>query len=170
MAILENSQAIDPCRAGSSFGFIGATSRATRVFLLKIIGSSMRHGGTDYVLGDGVVNGGLLTNPLTRKLEIFAPLSSEDRRFLADLAGHGRRVDARTDIIREGERPDDVRLVLEGFACRYKILPDGKRHIMAYLVLGDLCDVHVFILKKMDHSIGTLSACRAVDIPRPRIL
>jgi predicted PurR-regulated permease PerM/CRP-like cAMP-binding protein len=86
------------------------------------------------------------------------------------LAGPGRRVDARTDIIREGDRPDDVRLVLEGFACRYKILPDGKRHIMAYLVPGDLCDMHVFILKEMDHSIGTLSACRVVEIPRPRIL
>jgi CRP-like cAMP-binding protein len=30
--------------------------------------------------------------------------------------------------------------------------------------------MHVFILKAMDHSIGTLSACRVVDIPRPRIL
>ena len=112
----------------------------------------------------------MLTNPLTRKLENFAPLSSEDRRFLSELARPDRRVDARTDIIREGDRPDDVRLVLEGFACRYKILPDGKRHIMAYLVPGDLCDMHVFILKAMDHSIGTLSACRVVDIPRPRIL
>ena len=41
---------------------------------------------------------------------------------------------------------------------------------MAYLVPGDLCDLHVFILKKMDHSIGTLSVCRVVDIPRNRIL
>jgi CRP-like cAMP-binding protein len=113
---------------------------------------------------------GLVTHPLTRKLENFAPLSSEDRRFLAELARPGRHVDARIDIIREGDRPDDVRLVLEGFACRYKIFPDGKRHIMAYLVPGDLCDMHIFILKAMDHSIGTLSACRVVDIPRPRIL
>jgi CRP-like cAMP-binding protein len=111
-----------------------------------------------------------LTDPLTQKLENFAPLSSDDRRFLAEIARPGRSVAARTDIIREGERPDNVRLVLEGFACRYKILPAGKRHIMAYLVPGDLCDIHVFILKEMDHSIGTLSACRVVDIPRPRIL
>jgi hypothetical protein len=30
-----------------------------------------------------------------------------------------------------------VYLILEGFACRYKILPNGKRHIVAYLVPGD---------------------------------
>jgi CRP-like cAMP-binding protein len=111
-----------------------------------------------------------LTNLLTRKLENFAPLSGDDKQFLAEIARPGRSVAARTDIIREGDRPDNVRLVLEGFACRYKILPDGKRHIMAYLVPGDLCDVHIFILKAMDHSIGTLSACRVVDIPRSRIL
>lgn len=111
-----------------------------------------------------------LTDPLTRKLENFAPLSGDDRRLLADAVRQTRLVRARTDIIREGDKPDDVRLVLEGFACRYKILPDGKRHIMAYLVPGDLCDVHVFLLREMDHNIGTLSACRVVDVSRARIL
>jgi CRP-like cAMP-binding protein len=111
-----------------------------------------------------------VTDPLTRKLENFAVLSAEDRRFLAEIARPGHRLHARADIIREGDKPDDVHLVLEGFGCRYKILPDGKRHIMAYLVPGDLCDVHVFILKAMDHNIGTLSACRVVDIPRNKIL
>ena len=28
---------------------------------------------------------------------------------------------------------------------------------MAYLVPGDFCDLHVFVLKQMDHSIGTIS-------------
>jgi CRP-like cAMP-binding protein len=111
-----------------------------------------------------------LTDPLTRKLENFALLSSEDRRFLAEIVRPSRRVHPHTDIISEGERSEDVRLVLEGFACRYKLLPDGRRHIMAYLIPGDLCDVHVFILRQMDHTIGTLSACRMVDIPRDRIL
>ncbi len=60
--------------------------------------------------------------------------------------------------------------MLEGFAYRYKLLPDGKRSIFAYLVPGDFCDLNIFILKAMDHSIATLSACTMVDIPRPRIL
>src|SRR5262249_6812052 len=53
---------------------------------------------------------------------------------------------------------DAVHLILEGFACRYKVLPTGERSIFAYLIPGDTCDWHVFILKRMDHSIGTLSA------------
>ena len=110
------------------------------------------------------------SNPLVRKLEAFAPLSSEDRSVLAEITTHAREVPARTDLIQEGDKPSSVYLVIEGFACRYKVLPDGKRHIMAYLVPGDFCDMHVFVLNEMDHSLGALSPCRIVDIPRARIL
>jgi CRP-like cAMP-binding protein len=47
-----------------------------------------------------------------------------------------------------------VILLLSGWDCRYKVLADGSKQIVAYLVPGDLCDPHVFILKAMDHSIG----------------
>ena len=60
--------------------------------------------------------------------------------------------------------------MLEGFACRYKLLRDGSRQIVAFLVPGDFCDLHVFILNAMDHTISTLSVAQVVDIPRARIL
>ena len=109
-------------------------------------------------------------NLLTRKLEKFAPLSADDRRLLDDIVRSPHTVAARTDIIREGHASKDVRLILQGFACRYKLLKNGKRQIVAYLVPGDFCDLNVFILKAMDHSISTLSLCTVVDIPRQRIL
>jgi len=49
---------------------------------------------------------------------------------------------------------------------RYKLLPDGGRQIMAYLVPGDFCDLHVSILGEMDHGIGALSACEVAYISR----
>jgi CRP-like cAMP-binding protein len=105
-------------------------------------------------------------NRLTRKLEGFGPLGDDDRRLLDELTTNVHEVPARTDLIREGDRPEDVHLVLEGFACRYKLTEDGRRHIMAYLVPGDFCDLHVAILGQMDHTIGTLSPARVVHIPR----
>lgn len=113
---------------------------------------------------------GVLGNPLVRKMRAFARFSDDDLRTLDDLVVSVRDVEARTDLIQEGDKPSDVYLVMEGFACRYKVLPGGKRHIMAYLVPGDFCDLHVFILNEMDHSLATLSPCRIVDIPRTRIL
>ena len=111
-----------------------------------------------------------MANLLTRKLELFGTLPEDDKRLLDDIVKRSRKLASHQDIIREADIPQDVHLVLEGFACRYKVLPNGSRQIFAYMVPGDFCDLNVFILGQMDHCIGTLSACRVVDIPRNRIL
>ncbi|MEC7760914.1 MAG: Crp/Fnr family transcriptional regulator [Pseudomonadota bacterium] len=75
----------------------------------------------------------------------------------------------REDLIHHGADPEFVHLVLRGMACRYKILPDGGRAIVALMLPGDICDLHVAILGRMDHSIGTLTDCVIVKIPRETI-
>jgi CRP-like cAMP-binding protein len=97
-------------------------------------------------------------NPLAMKLEQFARFSEEDHRTLGLLAKHNiRHAGAREDLIHEGDEPRYVKLVLEGWAIRHKMLEDGRRQIVAFLVPGDLCDLNVFILKSMDHTVGTLT-------------
>ncbi|MFC0408291.1 Crp/Fnr family transcriptional regulator [Roseomonas elaeocarpi] len=103
------------------------------------------------------------------KLAHGAVLTPEDRSILEDLARETRPVGARRELVAEGERPDYVHLVVEGFACRYKMLPDGGRQIMALLLPGDFCDLHVAILHKMDHSVGTLTKCRVARLSRATI-
>ncbi len=108
-------------------------------------------------------------NPLIRKLECFATLPEADKMLLERATANPRDVKAHRDLIREGDTPHDVFLVVEGFACRYKMLSDGRRQIMAYLLPGDLDDRDISILDEMDHSIGTLSACKVVQIPRETV-
>lgn len=62
----------------------------------------------------------------------------------------------RTDIVCEGDPPWAVRVVLSGWACRYKSLPDGRRQIVTLLLPGDVCDGHDG-LEGMDHTIAALS-------------
>lgn len=108
-----------------------------------------------------------MDNPLTRKLEHFTKLSEDDRRAL-DLVARQRvrRRSARQDIIREGDKPDHINLILNGWACRYKMLADGRRQILAFFVPGDLCDLNVYILREMDHSIGALTPITYAEISR----
>lgn len=106
------------------------------------------------------MGGVILTNPFVIKLGYGAPLSDEDRQALEHVVRNVRQIGAYEDVIREGGKPDYVHVILEGFACRYKILPTGGRQIMAFLVPGDMCDLHVTILGDMDHSIGTLCPCK----------
>src|SRR5690606_13153704 len=69
------------------------------------------------------------------------------------------------DIVREGDRPKDSCLLLDGFAARYKMMADGRRQITAIHMAGDFVDLHSFILKIMDHGILALSACRVAYVP-----
>ncbi|WP_207796558.1 Crp/Fnr family transcriptional regulator [Sphingomonas oleivorans] len=80
-----------------------------------------------------------------------------------------RRIRAREDIIREGDSPRDVNLVLEGWACRYKTLEDGRRQIIAFFIPGDMCDLDISMLHEMDHSIGALTALTFAEISRSTI-
>ena len=103
-------------------------------------------------------------NPLIAKLEGFAALSEADRALLKRISSETRLVASHTDLVREGDKPDGVFLIMEGIACRYKHRASGARQIMAYLLPGDLCDLDVALLNRMDHTITTLSACRVAHI------
>lgn len=111
-----------------------------------------------------------MSNILVRKLSNFTDLSDDDRKAIDALCAHRITVEAKRNLIREGERPNDVYLLLDGWGYRYKLLPDGNRHILAYLVPGDLCDIHIFILKTMDHTLGLLSPATVAVIPQELIL
>ena len=113
------------------------------------------------------------------KLQAFTKLSSDDRSALSAITKNFRHVDARRDVISEGDNPTHVHLVLDGWACRYKQLPDGKRQIVGLFVPGDFCDVNVYILKHIDHSIAAITRLKvamitpeemsALTAQRPRI-
>jgi len=75
-----------------------------------------------------------------------------------------REVEPRRDLIREGERPRAVNLMLDGWACRYKQLADGRRQILSFLLPGDVSDANALILAEMDHSIGAITRLRYAEI------
>lgn len=111
----------------------------------------------------------VMHTPLVAKLETRAELTEQDRGDLNTLYSDAREIGPRRNIIREGDRPENVHLMVEGWAARYKLLPDGARQITAFLLPGDFCDLHVTILGEMDHGISTLTRSRVAFIPRTRI-
>lgn len=96
--------------------------------------------------------------PLAIRLQNYARLSSEDRAALESASRASvHEAPPRRDIVREGDDPKVVRLILSGWACRYKGLPDGRRQIVGFFIPGDFCDLNVYILKEMDHTIGAIT-------------
>ncbi|MBN9073121.1 MAG: Crp/Fnr family transcriptional regulator [Rhizobiales bacterium] len=108
-----------------------------------------------------------MAKALIRKLEHFVRLSSHDKEVLERAAQERQRnLGPHERIMTEGDKPKVVYLVLEGWACRYKHLEDGRRQIVGFFLPGDLCDLNVFILREMDHSISSITSVRVAEISR----
>lgn len=103
---------------------------------------------------------------LALRLEAFTRLSPEDKAAVENISRVTRMVPARRDLIREGERPEYLYLIVEGWACRYKTLPDGRRQIVSFSIPGDFCDLNVYVLKGMDHSIGAITRLAVANVSR----
>ncbi len=106
-----------------------------------------------------------MANRFVEKLEGLVTLSVGDVAVLERVTANPRDFAAKQDMIREGDRPGPVFVVLDGWACRYKILPSGSRQIMAFLLPGDACDLHIGMLTEMDHSLQAITAAKVALIP-----
>jgi CRP-like cAMP-binding protein len=107
--------------------------------------------------------------PLVTKLSRFIPLSDEDVRVLDALCLNEERFKADADIVRQGDVPRSAFVLTHGMACRYRLLRDGKRQILTFLIPGDVFDLHGFLMKAMDHSVGTLVPTRLAAISRATV-
>lgn len=103
--------------------------------------------------------------PLLRKLESIGDPTPAEHRALADLRMTIKVFDAQEDIVREGERPSIVCLILEGFACRCATVPSGRRQILSFHLPGDIPDLQGLFIKVMDHTLSTLVPTKVALIP-----
>jgi CRP-like cAMP-binding protein len=106
---------------------------------------------------------------LARKLAHFIQLSEIEEHVLRSMPAHLRHVEARCDIVAEGDWPAELSLITEGFACRYKLLADGRKQIMAFLIPGDICDLRALLTGRMDHAVAAINDNQIATIPRQKI-
>src|ERR1700731_2867787 len=110
-------------------------------------------------------------NPLVAKLSQFALLSDKDVGLLEMLCLPEERFGAGANIVVEGETPRSAFVLTRGMACRYRLMPDGRRQILTNLIPGDFFDLHGFLLQAMDHSVATIGREAVIGIiaNHPRI-
>jgi CRP-like cAMP-binding protein len=106
-----------------------------------------------------------MPSPLVLKLARRDVLSPEEQAILDDLPSRVQEVEAREDIVRQGERPTESSLILEGWAARYTLLREGKRQITDFHMMGDFVDLHSLLLRPMDHAIVALTPCKVAKVP-----
>ena len=107
-----------------------------------------------------------MSNAFIRHLSGYSQLGETEMVLLSAACRNVRDLPAGHHLIREGDDPDPVFVILDGWACGYKILPDGGRQIISFLLPGDFCDIHIAVLHAIDHSIMTLTEARVASLPR----
>jgi CRP-like cAMP-binding protein len=104
-------------------------------------------------------------DPVVRRLNALRELSEVGALAIkAAVRGALTKAGANEDLACEGDPCDSVRFFLSGWACRYKTLQDGRRQIVGFILPGDTCDAHAYLLSQMDHSIATLTPVTYADV------
>ena len=107
--------------------------------------------------------------PMLRKLELRGALTDEDRQAFLSLPFRLRTVEANVYLVREGDRPDQSSVIINGFAFRHKVTQEGERQIVSLHMRGDFVDLEASLLNIADHNIQTLSRCEMALIPREAV-
>ncbi|KQT57113.1 Crp/Fnr family transcriptional regulator [Methylobacterium sp. Leaf456] len=106
-----------------------------------------------------------IVQPLIRRLKSTAEPSDEVIRALSELPFTLKSYEPGQDIIRDGDRPGHCAALVEGWLCRFKLLPGGGRQIIAFHVAGDMPDLQSLHLGVMDHSLAAVTPCTVAMIP-----
>ncbi|WP_246465409.1 Crp/Fnr family transcriptional regulator [Novosphingobium jiangmenense] len=68
-------------------------------------------------------------------------------------------------LARPGETRDSIYRVEEGWACRYCLLPDGRRQIAALYLPGDYCEPHWLLSGRADLPVMAMTGLRVREVP-----
>lgn len=68
-------------------------------------------------------------------------------------------------LVREGEAPEAIYRLEEGWACRYQLLSSGRRQITALFLPGEYCEPQWLLEPRSAHPIVALTTLRARSFP-----
>jgi len=97
---------------------------------------------------------------IIRSLGAHSLLDRDDEAALRSLAVRVRQVEPDEDVVREGDEPDSLTLVIDGLLARYHTRSDGRRQYLSFHMAGDLPDAQALYLNRMDHAVCAISRSR----------
>jgi CRP-like cAMP-binding protein len=107
---------------------------------------------------------------LVRTLGRHSKLSIREERAIRKLHPQLRKVARGTDIVRQGDRPNMVVMVISGMLARYHTTQGGNRQYLSLHVAGDLPDLQSLFLGAMDHSLCALDQAEIASFRHSQIL
>lgn len=102
--------------------------------------------------------------------EHFRDFIADELAFVTNFKTGELKADAGATVIVEGAHSAHLYTVLSGWAFRYKILEDGRRQILNYVVPGDLIGLQGTLMGEMQHSVEALTPVTLCVFERDRLV
>lgn len=110
------------------------------------------------------------TSRLVRKLRTSVRLSAREIAAIQGVQGRPQSFAADSDLITAGRRSRSIRVIEDGWAYRYTLLPDGRRQIINFVLPGDITGLNESFFGERDYSVTTLTPARIVPIAPHRMM
>ncbi len=112
----------------------------------------------------------MVESALARKLNRFMPLSRDELAALASLEGRPRSVAARTELAHERQVGQRAFVLRQGWACAYKLLPDGGRQVIDFRLPGDFMGLRSVLLRTSDHGFAAVTDAVVAEVSARRMV
>src|SRR5216110_2184747 len=110
------------------------------------------------------------TAPLTQKLAQFISLAANEMPLLREWQSGSRVFRRGQEIIVDGKSHRTLFIVMKGVAVRYRILRDGRRHVLNVVLPGDIAGVPGCFFKTALYSVRALTDLSASPVPLTRVM
>lgn len=104
-------------------------------------------------------------DPFVARLRNFIALDASDLRSLRDVIETEVAVKKRRDLVLDGYQFSKLGFIKQGFAARYKLLRNGKRQIINFLLPGDMIGMPGSFLDRAANSVIAVSDMRLQICP-----
>ncbi|HET6526835.1 Crp/Fnr family transcriptional regulator [Sphingopyxis sp.] len=92
--------------------------------------------------------------------------ASERTRWETSLARNAKDFPKGYDLVREGDAPRSLHVVLSGWVQKHRQLADGRRQILAFFLPGQICDLDLFTVMRTTSSLAVASRATVAEIGR----
>ncbi len=104
-----------------------------------------------------------------RACGLFKRVTDEELNSIDEIKREHLKVTAGDEIIRIGDEAPEIYTLYSGWAFRYKMLADGRRQILSFLLPGDLLGLQAAMFDAALYGIEALSDVQLCVLPRKKV-
>jgi CRP-like cAMP-binding protein len=104
-----------------------------------------------------------------RACGLFRPITRNELGAINNIKRDHVALPAGAEIIRAGDDCPEIYTLYSGWAFRFKMLPDGRRQILNFLLPGDLVGLQAAMFDAAQHGIEALTDVELCLLPRRKV-